>query len=147
MKTRARRAAALLALLLLAQFPLRAQEAVQPPKVEGMWLGTLKVQGVEARIGFIIQTKDGLLIATLESIDQNKRGVPVKEVSVKDGTVRLANKALYFSYEGKISKDGNEIVGEFALGEMKLPLTLKRVDKLPGVNRPQEPKPPFPYRE
>src|SRR5207248_7547304 len=99
-----------------------------------MWLGTLKVQGVEARIGFTIQTKDGLLIATLESIDQNKRGVPVKEVSVKDGTVRLANKALYFSYFFFKQKTAYEIVGEFALGEMKLPLTLKRVDKMPGVN-------------
>ena len=108
--------------------------------MEGLWLGTLKVQGgVEARIGFIIQSKDGLLIATLESIEQNKRGVPVKDASVKDDTVHLANKALYFSYEGKISKDGNEIAGEFTLGEMKLTLTLKRVDKLPGVNRPQEP--------
>src|SRR5437763_917921 len=99
-QTTTHRAFALVLLLLLVPFPVRAQDTVQTPKVEGMWLGTLKVQGVEARIGFIIQTKDGLLIATLESIDQNKRGVPVKEVSVKDGTVRLANKALYFSYEG-----------------------------------------------
>src|SRR5439155_3130818 len=44
-------------------------------------------------------------------------------------------------------KDGNEIVGEWKQRGLTLPLTLKRVDRLPGYHRPQEPKPPFPYRE
>src|SRR5438132_13618724 len=90
MKTRARRAAALLALLLLAQFPLRAQEAVQPPKVEGMWPGTLKVQGVEARTGSIIQTKDCLLNATLQSIHHHTRAEPGHAVARTDPPIRPA---------------------------------------------------------
>ncbi|HYV38535.1 MAG TPA: alpha/beta fold hydrolase, partial [Gemmataceae bacterium] len=50
-------------------------------------------------------------------------------------------------YEGKLSKDATEIVGEWKQGGVSVPLTLKRVDKLPVALRPQEPKRPFPYRE
>src|SRR5439155_22352029 len=117
-----------LALLLLAQPFVGGQDDAKAPKVDGIWLGALRIKEMELRIAFTLQTKDGLLIATLDSIDQAARGLPVSEVSVKDGTVRLAEKKYGLVYEGKFNKDGTEIVGEWKQGAVRLPPTLKRVD-------------------
>ena len=39
------------------------------------------------------------------------------------------------------------LLGEWKVGKAAVPLTLQRVDRVPGLARPQEPKRPFPYRE
>ena len=48
-------------------------------------------------------------------------------------------------YSGKISYDEMKIDGKWTQGGMSLDLTVKKVEKLEGRNRPQEPKEPFPY--
>jgi pimeloyl-ACP methyl ester carboxylesterase len=68
-------------------------------------------------------------------------------VSFADNTLKWEMSQLRASYEGKLNAAGNEITGTFTQG-MGLPLTLKRLDAAAaaGPNRPQEPKPPFPYK-
>jgi pimeloyl-ACP methyl ester carboxylesterase len=116
---------------------LSAQDPAKTPKVEGVWLGTLKAGDQELRLGFTVTVKDGKLIATLNSIDQGADGIPIEEVTTQDGTVRFALPAISASFEGKINKEGTEIAGEWKQGQA-YPLTLKRVDKLPTVKK-QEP--------
>ena len=55
-------------------------------------------------------------------------------------------KMAAITYEGKLNAEGTEAVGTFSQGGAKLPLTFKKTDKLSVVNRPQTPKPPFPYK-
>jgi pimeloyl-ACP methyl ester carboxylesterase len=135
-----------LILVLLTGSGWSAQDAAKTPKIEGVWLGTLKVGDEELRLGFTVTAKNGKLIATLNSIDQGADGIPIKEVTVQDGKIRFALPAIKASFEGKINKEATEIAGEWTQGKA-YPLTLKRVDKLPTAKRPQEPKRPFPYRE
>jgi uncharacterized protein len=51
---------------------------------------------------------------------------------------------LHAIYDGTLSADGGEIRGTFVQGAA-LPLVFKRVEKLETLNRPQNPKPPYPY--
>jgi pimeloyl-ACP methyl ester carboxylesterase len=136
-----------------AAFPLTLKRvdklptAKQPERsrLDGVWMGTLKGTK-DLRLGFTIVATPARLTATLNSIDQGVDGIPVKEVSEKDGTVRFELPGIKATFEGKMNMEGTEIVGEWNQGKA-LPLTLKRVDKLPTAKRPQEPKRPFPYRE
>jgi uncharacterized protein len=123
------------------------QDDPKMPKLEGTWLGPLKVGSQELRLGFSVIVVNGKLTATLDSIDQGANGLPVKEVTYQDGAVRFDVMGIGAVFEGKMNKEGTEIAGEWKQGKATLPLTLKRVDKLPTAKRPQEPKRPFPYLE
>src|SRR5207253_2674941 len=134
-------------MLILGSLPLRAQDDPKAPKLEGFWLGTLKDGKAELRLAFSVTNQDGKLAATFDSIDQGARGLAVDEVSLQDGKARFALKKYDIVFEGKINKEGTEIVGDWKQGGSSVAVTFKRVDKLPGMKRPQEPKGPFPYVE
>jgi hypothetical protein len=120
--------------------------AADATSVEGAWQGTLNVPGAQLRLVLkISQQPDGALTAKLDSLDQGAMDIPVDEVTFKDGTLRFEIKNLMVTYEGKLS--GAEIVGQFRQGGFTLPLTLKKTDKPAEVQRPQEPKKPYPYVE
>ncbi|HKB04866.1 MAG TPA: alpha/beta hydrolase [Gemmataceae bacterium] len=115
--------------------------------IEGYWLGTLQVGAVELRLGFDIKKKDdGTLSATLDSIDQGARNVPVETATFADDTLTLKSPKMKLTYTGKFQPDGQTIKGELDQG-VKLPLDLKRQDKPIALNRPQRPKKPYPYVE
>ncbi|MCS6862583.1 MAG: alpha/beta fold hydrolase [Abditibacteriales bacterium] len=125
--------------------PLGA-EAAMSSSLEGAWQGVLEVAGAKLRLVLKISTKpDGTLTATLDSVDQGARDIPVDEVTFKGETLRFAIKNLAVMYEGKLS--GAEIVGQFKQGGITLPLTLRKTDKPPEVRRPQTPQKPYPYVE
>jgi hypothetical protein len=113
----------------------------------GIWLGTLKVPGVELRIGFVIQRNpDGSLAGTLNSIDQGAMNIPLDGIVLQGDSLLCLVKAVQGGYEGKIAEDGKTIEGKWKQGGGVLPLMLNRVDKLPVFNRPQNPFKPYPYK-
>jgi uncharacterized protein len=133
------------ALLAVACLPLEAQVEQKKSPLEGIWLGSLK-SGGGLRIAYLVSQKDGKLSAKMDSIDQGAKGLET-EASLQDGVVRFASPKLGISFEGKFNNDATEIVGEWKQGKASLALTLKSVDALPSLARPQEPKRPFPYEE
>jgi len=128
-----------------AQPKNKCDESVE---IDGIWMGTLKVSVMELRIIFKISKKpDGTLSATLDSPDQGAKDIPVDEVALKNNNLRLDAKSIQGVFEGEIKENGAIIQGQWKQGGMSLPLVLKRVDELPEVRRPQEPKKPYPYDE
>ncbi len=118
-----------------------------PSPFDGIWQGTLSVQDEKLTIAFHISSNaDGSFSATLDSPEQGTVDVPFDSAVVDKNkmTVRLEIQAAQGSFFGSLENDGT-IIGHWSQGEMVLPLTLKRVERAPGVSRPQEPKPPFPY--
>ncbi len=116
--------------------------------IEGIWEGKLKVPGAELRIIFkISKNPDGTLTATLDSPDQGATDIPVEEVTFKDNTLRLEVKSAGGVFEGKVSEDFSVIEGEWKQSGGTFPLTVKRVDKVVEILRPQVPKKPYPYIE
>ena len=131
-----------------AQFPLKltrvapapAPKAPPPADLVGDWWGVLKAGGgIELHLVFHIRA-DGA--STFDSPDQSVKDVPLTGVSEDAGKVRFEVKpGVYF--EGK--PDGATFDGQVHQGQASLPMTLQR-GLPPALNRPQTPKPPFPYR-
>jgi pimeloyl-ACP methyl ester carboxylesterase len=117
----------------------------QTKTVEGDWQGTLSAGSLKIRIGLHL-SKDaaGNLTAKVDSIDQSVMGIAVKTVTLKGTRLTLDIPAMHGGFEGTLNTDGSQIAGTLTQGAA-LPLTFKRVDKVATLNRPQEPKPPFPY--
>ena len=138
-----KRLAAALAIVLSGATAAGAQN------LAGDWLGTLSVGAVNLRLVLRITAgPDGGLSATLDSIDQGAKGIPVSSIAVKDTTLTLALPAINGSYQGRINADGDTIDGTWTQGG-SLPLVFRRV-KDPAVlipKRPQHPVPPYPYRQ
>ncbi len=113
--------------------------------ITGIWQGTLHVSSVELRLIFKISEKShGIWSATLDSPDQGAQGIPVDRVALEGRSLLLEVKPVRGAFKGEISDDST-IQGKWEQGGMSLPLVLKRVDKVPEIHRPQEPKKPYPY--
>jgi len=136
----------LVAAICLASASIAESPPAAKKGIEGYWLGTLKVGAIELRLGFKIERKDGKLVATLDSIDQGARDIPIESIEFTDGTLTMKMPKMKAGYVGKLDADGDTINGEFEQTG-KLPLDLKRTDKTLALVRPQEPKKPYPYVE
>jgi fermentation-respiration switch protein FrsA (DUF1100 family) len=130
--------------------------ADDPPKpkadsksVEGTWQGALKVGVIERRLAFkISKKKDGTLTTTMDSLDQGAKDVPVDKVTWKEPDLKMELKVPGNPvFEGKANKDLTEIEGKWKQSGQTFPLTIKRVEKMTELKRPQEPKKPYPYLE
>lgn len=125
--------------------------AAQDPAVgelTGTWLGALEVGVIKLRLGVMIRADaDGRYRGTLTSIDQGNSTLPIDAITLEDGQVRLQIKRVQGVFEGACDKTQTALVGRWKQGAVDLPLTLKKVDRLPLIKRPQEPKKPYPYRE
>ncbi len=142
---------------LMAGFgPARAAEDQTPGKADGrpvsggslagLWEGKLEVGSISLRLVFHIEEKPGgTLSATMDSPDQGALGLPVERVGLQDGLVRLELKVAAAVFEGVLAPDGAEMKGKWKQGGGALPLTMRRTKQVSSLNRPQEPKEPFPY--
>src|SRR5215468_7170224 len=116
--------------------------------LEGIWEGALDVGAMKLRLALkVTKATDGALAAKLDSLDQGAKDLPVDVISLNDGAVHFEMKRLMAVFDGTLNKEGSEIAGQFKQARASHPLSLKRVAKPTTLNRPQEPKPPFPYDE
>src|SRR5437870_6496450 len=134
-----------------------AQQNTQSPRpnaaapiqnLEGVWEGTLNTGAIKLRLRLrVTKAADGAFAAKFDSLDQGANDLPVDVISLKEGAVHFEMKRMAVVFDGTLNQEGTEIAGQFKQGAGSLPLTLKRVAKPTVLNRPQEPKPPFPYDE
>jgi uncharacterized protein len=130
---------------------LKKDKVTPEPKLVGkeqIWEGKLSLgSGLGLRLVVRVQkTEDGKLLGRFESPDQGAIKLKVDSITLDKTKLAFAMKALDVRYEGKLNGEENEAVGTFTQRGMKLPLTLKKTDKVTEVRRPQTPKPPFPYK-
>jgi uncharacterized protein len=116
-------------------------------KFTGSWQGTLNV-GIELRVIFHI-TEDGKggFITTADSPDQSAYGLKCDGTTVKDDNISIEMTSLSASFKGRLLND-TTIEGLFTQ-QGTIPLLLKKIEKIEKVvekNRPQTPRPPFPYK-
>jgi uncharacterized protein len=123
--------------------------AKEPPPlrtIDGIWEGPLVIGPVRLRLAAKIkQGEAGALSATVDSIDQNAKDIPVATVTWKDPDLRLDLPRINSVFTGAMTGNGMEISGHWKQNGIETPLTLKRVDKTSELRRPQEPKRPYPY--
>lgn len=128
--------------------PAAGEKAASVDPGVGIWEGTLDVGVAKLRLVFhFAQGMDGAWTGTLDSPDQAANGMPLDPVAWKDGEVTCEMKAIGGEFVGKLDAERNKLAGEWRQGGRKWPLSLTKVEKASGAERPQEPKPPFPYRQ
>lgn len=109
----------------------------------GSWNGTLDIMGNKLPLVFHISKTDTLYSTKMDSPAQNALGLPTSKTTFIDNKLEIVATGLGIFYQGTL--DGDSISGTFNQGGVSFPLVLKQSDK-PIYNRPQEPKPPFPYK-
>ncbi len=111
---------------------------------KGSWEGKLNI-GKEIRVTLNIKDTGGhKFFGTMDSPDQMAYGVPCDSVIVYNDSVKITISNGQYVYHGRMA-DSNLIAGVFCKGNSKLPLTLTKTYHPFAPNRPQTPKPPFPY--
>ena len=130
--------------------PEEPKAAPSPGKegIEGMWLGTLSFSGTNLRVVFhVSKNPEGKLSATMDSPDQGAKDIPVEKATFQNNHLRLDAKSIGGVFEGDLKSDKPRLDGNWTQGGMTMPLVLEKTNKVPKLNRPQEPKPPYPYIE
>jgi fermentation-respiration switch protein FrsA (DUF1100 family) len=119
----------------------------QPKDLTGIWAGKLSLpNSLELTIVFNLSKDDsGKYTSTLDSPDQGAMGIPTESTTIFGDSIIIKIPLVQGSYSGKIFFDEMKIDGKWAQGGISLELNVKKVDKLEGRNRPQEPKEPIPY--
>lgn len=113
----------------------------------GIWEGNLVINpSVELPIVFRFEMNDeGGYECKMDSPSQSAKDIPTESVKLIDDSVFVDVKVVAGSYEGKINWDDSEITGKWSQGGQSFDLVFRKVEKATTVNRPQEPKEPFPY--
>lgn len=119
-----------------------------PPPVAGAWEGIIKVQAlIPLRLQFVITADaDGKLGGTMRSPDQSNAAIKLGAVTATDGKLDIRVPANGGRFIGTVSPDGKTAKGDWKQSGQSFPMVLKWSQKLSVQNRPQIPKPPFPYR-
>ncbi len=105
----------------------------------GVWTGDLNVQGMKLPLVFHFDDEN----PTIDSPAQAVKGVPMQFTRIAPDSISVNIAAIGASYIGKLEND--TITGTFTQRGMQFPLTLVAGEKIP--QRPQTPKPPYPYSQ
>jgi uncharacterized protein len=137
----------ILAIALLMPLAGKAQDGQLIKKLAGSWSGALKVQGTQLRLvmNISLNAADSLIV-TFDSPDQGAMNLPTSKAALVNDSIFVSAKAIGGKFSGKINQEISSISGSWKQSGMSFPLTLERLENKITVNRPQEPKPPFPYR-
>ena len=105
----------------------------------------MKVQGIQLRLVFNITKTEKGYSSTMDSPDQEAKGIPVTSTSYENTILKIEMSNTGIQYEGTLDKD-NIFVGTFKQGGQSflLNLTKEKLEK-EKLNRPQEPVKPYSY--
>jgi hypothetical protein len=124
---------------------LSAQNAINKNILSGSWLGKISTNGIDLRLVFNIKLNEkDSLIATADSPDQGAKNIPLGRVILDDKKLTIKAPSLLAEYNGTISGDST-IDGTWTQRGGNYEVNLKKLKTPFTVNRPQEPKPPYPY--
>lgn len=116
--------------------------------VAGHWEGAIEIPGVKLGVAIELKLEGGVWTGSIDIPMQGARGLPLGGIAVTDSTVtfRLPGVPGDPTFDGRLA-DG-KLAGTFRQAGQQFPFALGReaVAEAQPPKRPQEPKPPFPYR-
>jgi pimeloyl-ACP methyl ester carboxylesterase len=125
--------------------PLTLHRVVRS-EIAGDWSGILDA-GQKLRLVFHLTGTTAGIQATLDSLDQGAKGIPVSSATLEGRTLTMALAAVGGAFRGTLSADGSTLEGSWTQGQ-SFPLVLKRGSfAAPPPRRPQNPVKPYPYVE
>ncbi len=137
----------IIAIALISPLITSAQISLSMKELKGTWSGALKIQGKQLRLVMnVMFSETDSLIVTFDSPDQGVLDLPTSKVVLEERLLDISADAIGGSFAGKVNEGIDSIAGSWKQGGMSFPIVLVREGKRVTLNRPQEPKPPFPYR-
>ncbi len=112
----------------------------------GTWEGVLSVNNTDLRIIFHIKSKNGVLMATMDSPDQLQYDIKMDTVIADNEGFLLKLALASAEYKGKYRVDSLKVNGHWKQAGKSFKLNLKKNESFLGRKFPQEPKAPFPYK-
>ena len=137
----------LAAFILIITSALAVAAQVAPQDVAGNWLATLEAGGAKFRLALKIKKSGDGYAAKLDSLDQGATDLPIDSIALNGDKLSFSAANLGLNYEGTLNAAGDEITGTFKQGTITAPLVFKRTAEVSKLNRPQEPKQPYPYTQ
>ena len=113
----------------------------------GSWAGKMDVGAMKLRLVLNIKDTTGMLRATIDSPDQGAYGIQMDKTAITGDAIKVESFVMSASYEASILPGDSLLQGEWLQGGKTFDLLLHKVEKPVMLKRPQEPKPPFPYKE
>lgn len=108
------------------------------------WKG--EVMGIPLVLNIIRDTVSQQYSGTLDSPNQGAMGLPISEISVTTDSLKAYLNMIKGGFSGKFNADKSELTGTWQQGG-DVPMVFKRAEAATPLQRPQTPKPPFPYQE
>jgi len=142
----------MLVLIGMAWSPARAEQPsasfdAAPEPFAGSWEGKLLLGAQELRLVLnLTRASDGKYSGTFDSPDQHATGIPFDTVTVDGRKVRALSRKTGISIQATLEEGSMTLRGAFAQGGGALPINFTRMATPPDYSKPQDPKPPFPYR-
>lgn len=130
-------------LALMYLFPLTSFGQMEALK--GIWQGRMAVGGDSLTLVLVVEKQGDSLNVILDSPDQYVTDIAVDQCTFERDTLRFSVRGLGASYTGRY--DGERIRGRFTQYGRKMKLNLSPASERKLFLRPQEPQPPYPYRE
>ena len=134
--------------IILCAFLIIAVAAqVSTPNIEGNWLATLDIGGVKLRLVLKVEKSANGYAAKFDSPDQGATDLPIDSIVLDGNKLTFSAAKFGITFDGTLNQSGDEISGTFKQGTTEIPTIFKRVAEAPKLNRPQDPKKPYPYDE
>jgi len=129
-----------------AKTPSSATSMAPGSEFLGHWEGNVETPMTKLSIKVDLARQDTTWTGTMDSPQQGVNGIPLADIYIHGNEAQFAIKDVPGNplFKGKL--EAGKITGTLAQNGMEVPFTLSR-EKLAEPNRPQEPKPPFPYKE
>jgi uncharacterized protein len=112
--------------------------AAQQRPLQGTFTGTLEAGEAELHVVLhLSRNSQGVLNATLDSLDQAVFGIEASPVTLDSGLLKFEVRRLGIYFEGKVSGDQKTIDGEWRQGSASLPLVFQIE---PASHKPEDAK-------
>jgi alpha/beta superfamily hydrolase len=124
---------------------VKAQDPIERKSLSGSWIGKIEINTIALRIVFNLSViENDSLVVTLDSPDQGAKDIKIGPVTLDGREISIKAPLLLAEYIGTVKND-TLMEGTFKQAGRTTPLNLTKLKKAFTLNRPQEPKPPFPY--
>ena len=121
--------------------------AQQNQRFVGPWMGKLNVGAMQLRLGVNLSVDNsGKITALLDSPDQNTFDIKTDSTVISGDNITIKASKLMASYVGTLTPGDSAINGKWTQGAQTFDLNLKKTLSPIVLKRPQDPKPPFPYK-
>jgi hypothetical protein len=110
----------------------------------GTWEGLLSAGATKLRLELVVRDSAGALTGSMRSLDQG--GATARaNVAAPGDSLTVDVPEWHIGYRGVLASSGDALHGTFTQGGTSMPLAFGRASNPVPAERPQDPKPPFPY--